>query len=69
MPEVVFPMDNTKSFTEQAIVGHNRWHPDIPAQVSVRPGDTFRVECREWFDGSYSAPGGRGAVILCGVAA
>jgi formamidase len=52
MPEVVFPMDNTKSFTEQQIVGHNRWHPDIPAQVSVRPGDTFRVECREWFDGA-----------------
>ena len=52
MPEVVFPMDNTKSFTEQQIVGHNRWHPDIPTQVSVRPGDTFRVECREWFDGA-----------------
>ena len=52
MPNVVFPMDNTKSFTEQEIIGHNRWHPDIPAQVSVRPGDSFRVECREWFDGA-----------------
>ena len=32
MPQVVFPMDNTKKFTEQKIVGHNRWHPDIPAR-------------------------------------
>jgi hypothetical protein len=27
----LFPMDNTKSFTEQRLVGHNRWHPDVPA--------------------------------------
>jgi hypothetical protein len=33
MPEVVFPLDSKKKFTEQQIVGHNRWHPDIPAQV------------------------------------
>jgi formamidase len=52
MPEVVFPLDSSKKFTEQQIVGHNRWHPDIPAQVQVKPGDTFRVHCREWFDGA-----------------
>jgi formamidase len=52
MPQVVFPLDNSKSFTDQQIVGHNRWHPDIPAQVRVKPGDTFRVDCREWFDGA-----------------
>ncbi|MGD9531307.1 formamidase [Pseudonocardia sp.] len=52
MPEVVFPLDSTKSFTDQQIVGHNRWHPDIPARVQVRPGDSFRVHCREWFDGA-----------------
>ncbi len=52
MPEVVFPLDSQKRFTEQRIVGHNRWHPDIPALVQVRPGDTFRVDCREWFDGA-----------------
>ena len=43
MPDVVFPLDSTKTFTEQSIVGHNRWHPDIPAQVNVKPGDVFRV--------------------------
>ena len=52
MPEVVFPLDSQKKFTEQQIVGHNRWHPDIPAQVHVKPGDSFRVHCREWFDGA-----------------
>jgi formamidase len=52
MPQVVFPLDSSKKFTDQQIVGHNRWHPDIPAQVQVKPGDTFRVHCREWFDGA-----------------
>ncbi|HEY4603562.1 MAG TPA: formamidase [Blastococcus sp.] len=52
MPELVFPLDSSKRFTEQELVGHNRWHPDIPAAVTVRPGDVFRVHCREWFDGA-----------------
>lgn len=52
MPEVVFPLDSNKKFTDQKYVGHNRWHPDIPANVTVKPGDTFRVHCREWFDGA-----------------
>ncbi|WP_020494948.1 formamidase [Sciscionella marina] len=52
MPDVIFPLDSTKAFTEQEILGHNRWHPDIPAAVRVKPGDTFRVHCREWFDGA-----------------
>ncbi len=52
MPQVVFPLDSTKKFTDQRYVGHNRWHPDIPANVMVKPGDVFRVDCREWFDGA-----------------
>ena len=51
MPKNLFPLDSTKSFKDQDIVGHNRWHPDIPAAVTVNPGDTFRIDCREWFDG------------------
>lgn len=27
---------------------HNRWHPDIPAFVSVKPGQTFKIECIDW---------------------
>src|ERR1700716_2236047 len=35
---------------DQAVPGHNRWHPDIPPAVTVRPGQDIRVECREWTD-------------------
>jgi formamidase len=51
MPDVLFKVDLTKSMTEQELVGHNRWHPDIPAVVSVNPGDVFRIECKDWTDG------------------
>jgi formamidase len=52
MPELIFPLDSTKKFTDQAKIGHNRWHPDIPPVARVKPGDSFRVHCREWFDGA-----------------
>ncbi|HEY8338350.1 MAG TPA: formamidase [Egibacteraceae bacterium] len=50
MPEVVFRVDQSKSMAEQEVPGHNRWHPDIPIAAMVKPGDEFRVECREWTD-------------------
>ena len=52
MPKNLFPMDNAKKFKEQKIVGHNRWHPDIPAAVTIKPGEVFRADVREWFDGA-----------------
>jgi formamidase len=52
VPDVVFGVDQSKPFAEQEVVGHNRWHPDIPAVATVKPGDTFRVESKEWFDGT-----------------
>lgn len=54
MPDIVFPVDHSKAFAEQEIVGHNRWHPDIPPAVTVKSGDVFRVESKEWFDGTIS---------------
>ncbi|KAJ3789853.1 Acetamidase/Formamidase [Lentinula aff. detonsa] len=27
---------------------HNRWHPDIPAYASVKPGQVFKVQCVDW---------------------
>lgn len=51
MPNVLFKVDLTKPMSEQELVGHNRWHPDIPAVVSVNPGDVFRIECKDWTDG------------------
>ena len=49
-PRCVFSVDQSKSMRDQAVPGHNRWHPDIPSAASVRPGCEFRVECREWTD-------------------
>jgi formamidase len=50
MPEVVFSVDQSQPMAQQKVPGHNRWHPDIPIATEVRPGDEFRVECREWTD-------------------
>lgn len=51
MPKTLFAVDLTKPMNEQDVPGHNRWHPDIPAVVSVNPGDVFRIECKDWTDG------------------
>ncbi len=52
MPEVVFRVDQSKSFFDQETRCHNRWHPDVPPVTTVKPGTEFRLECREWFDGT-----------------
>src|SRR5699024_4664168 len=52
MPKQLFPLESNKPFTDQKILGHNRWHPEIPAAIHVKPADTFRLDCREWFDGA-----------------
>jgi formamidase len=52
MPEQLFPLDSRQKFEDQAKVGHNRWHPEIPPVATVKPGSSFRVDCREWFDGA-----------------
>lgn len=52
MPQNLFPLDSSKKSTDQDKTGHNRWHPDVPAAVTVKPGEAFRVDCREWFDGA-----------------
>jgi formamidase len=51
MPKTLFKVDLTKPMDQQELPGHNRWHPDIPAIVSVNPGDVFRIECKDWTDG------------------
>ncbi|MEU1692185.1 formamidase [Streptomyces hirsutus] len=50
MPDVIFSVDQSRSMRDQDVPGHNRWHPDVPVAAMVRPGDEFRVECREWTD-------------------
>lgn len=51
MPKTLIPVDLTKSPAEQPVPLHNRWHPDIPPVISVKPGDIFRVECIDWTGG------------------
>lgn len=51
MPKPMFHVDLSKRMDEQAVPGHNRWHPDIPAAFSVNPGTSFRMECLDWTDG------------------
>ena len=31
MPKTIFPINLKKPMAEQELVGHNRWHPDIPS--------------------------------------
>src|ERR1700712_3528321 len=54
MPETLIAVDLSKPAEDQSAPLHNRWHPDIPAQVSVRPGATFRLKCKDWTDGQIS---------------
>jgi len=54
MPETLISVDLSKPAEDQGNPLHNRWHPDIPAQVAVRPGDVFRLECKDWTDGQIA---------------
>jgi formamidase len=49
--ETLFKVDLSKPWSQQEVLGHNRWHPDIPPVTSVSPGTTFRMECKDWTDG------------------
>ncbi|WP_291314173.1 formamidase [Corynebacterium sp. UBA2622] len=51
MADHIFTLDSSKPFDEQDVVGHNRWHAEIPPVATIKPGQTVRADCREWFDG------------------
>jgi formamidase len=51
MPQTVISVDLNKLPAEQPVPLHNRWHPDIPSVVTVKPGDVFRIECIDWTGG------------------
>lgn len=44
-------IDRAKSLLDDTGTGHNRWHPDIPPLVSVRPGEILCFETRDAYDG------------------
>jgi len=45
MSKLLIPIDLTKSPKDQVLPLHNRWHPDSPPVVTVKPGAVCRVEC------------------------
>jgi formamidase len=51
VPKILTPVELSASRFDQAVPGHNRWHPEIPAIDTVEPGEVFRLECLDWLDG------------------
>lgn len=49
--KTIIEVDVNKKPYDQPTYLHNRWHPDIPPVVVVKPGDQFRVECLDWTGG------------------
>ena len=49
--KTILRVDLTKPIDQQPSPLHNRWHPDIPAVVTVEPQELFRVECLDWTGG------------------
>jgi formamidase len=54
----------------QAVPGHNRWHPEIPAVAEVITGGSVRMECQGRWDGAGAndlrADGPGMEPVLCG---
>jgi len=52
MPDVIFEVDRdlSVSMRDQRVPGHNRWHPDIPPAATIKPGASYRIECKDWTD-------------------
>lgn len=50
MAETIIKIDLKQSPYENEKI-HNRWHPDIPMAVMVKPGDDFIIECYDWTGG------------------
>src|ERR1700710_535441 len=51
MPETLISVDLSQSAYDNENL-HNRWHPDIPINVWVKPGDDFIVETVDWTGGA-----------------
>ncbi|NJM92435.1 MAG: acetamidase/formamidase family protein [Rhodospirillaceae bacterium] len=51
MAKTVISVDIKKAPKDQEQPQHNRWHPDIPPVVTVKPGDDFIVEALDWTGG------------------
>ncbi|MBF5095817.1 acetamidase/formamidase family protein [Azospirillum sp. INR13] len=50
MADALIKVDLSQTPYENDMI-HNRWHPDIPMAVTVKPGDDFILECYDWTGG------------------
>jgi formamidase len=50
MPDTLIKVDLKQPAPSNPMV-HNRWHPDIPIAVWVKPGDDFVLETYDWTGG------------------
>lgn len=50
MTDTLISVDLTASPYENDMI-HNRWHPDVPMVVWVKPGDDFIIETYDWTGG------------------
>ncbi|MFN7196006.1 MAG: acetamidase/formamidase family protein, partial [Hylemonella sp.] len=50
MADTLIKVDLNQPATSNPMV-HNRWHPDIPIAVWVKPGDDFVLETYDWTGG------------------
>ena len=50
----------------QAVPGHNRWHPEIPAVAEVITGGSVRMECQARWDGAGDLSVSGPEPVLCG---
>ena len=50
IPDPIIKVDLNGSPYDNDMI-HNRWHPDIPMVVTVKPGDDFIVETHDWTGG------------------
>ena len=46
----IINIDRARRLKEEAHLGHNRWHPDIPPVVEVDPGEEVVLETRDASD-------------------
>ena len=51
MPDTLISVDLSQSAYDNENL-HNRWHPNIPINVWVKPGDDFIVETVDWTGGA-----------------
>lgn len=54
VPEKSILIDRSRALVDDPGKGHNRWHPEIPAILTVSPGELVALETRDAADGQIT---------------